>query len=223
MSACVTLSDHSPTSKNRASKTLISALSSSQPKPNDKLLVPTPYPCDVTEDPTETIEQVDVDVGTIEPFDIDVGAMELSDVDALDEKGTSQSLKVSDNGCSRYRLTFLAGKSPYSAYPFGLHDIRPLPWKSILVDDTMAIFSRGCTGKSHMAGGQCRPCQQLPENKKWREYSPGSNKDFFLMCHIHTMGLAVSWRSFSRRTPRSSTIGFRASTRPENCWARQQR
>lgn len=155
MSACVTLSDHSCTSKNRASRTLISAPSSSQPKPNDKLLVPTPYPHDATEDPTETIEQVDVDVGAMEPIDVDVGAMELSDVDALDEKGTSQSLKVSDNGCSGYRLTFLAGKSPYSAYPFGLHDIRPLPWKSILVDDTMTIFSRGCTGKLHVAGGQC--------------------------------------------------------------------
>ena len=155
MSACVTLSDHSCTSKNRASKTLISAPSSSQPKLNDKLLVPTPYPHDATEDPTETIEQVDVDMG----------AMELSDVDALDEKGTSQSLKVSDDGCSRYRLTFPAGKSPYSAYPFGLHDICPLPWKSILVDDTMTIFLRGCTWKSHVAGGQCRPCQQLPENK----------------------------------------------------------
>lgn len=60
---------------------------------------------------------------------------------------------------------FPAGKSPYTAYPFGLHDVRPLPWKTTLVDDTMTVFSRGCTGKSHVAGGQCRPCQQLPENK----------------------------------------------------------
>lgn len=34
---------------------------------------------------------------------------------------------------------FPAGKSPYTAYPFGLHDVRPLPWKTTLVDDTMTV------------------------------------------------------------------------------------
>ena len=129
--------------ENRTSKTLTSALLSSQPKPNDELLVLTPYPRDVTGDP---IEQVD----------IDIGMMESIDVDALDENAKMlQSFTMSDYGCSGYRLTFPAGKSPYSAYPFGLHDVCPLLWKSTLVDDTMTIFSRGCTGQSHVGGGKC--------------------------------------------------------------------
>ena len=156
MSACCCIVRSFTHLENRTSKTLTSALSSGQPKPNDELLVPTPYPHDATEDPIEMIEQVD----------IDIGVMESIDVDALDENvNMSQSFTMSDYGCSRYRLTFPAGKSPYSAYPFGLHDVRPLPWKSTLVDDTMTIFSRGCTGQSHVGGGKCRPCQQLPENK----------------------------------------------------------
>ena len=88
--------------ENRTSKTLTSAPSSSQPKPNDELLVPTPYPRDATGDPIETIEQVDVDIGM----------MESINVDALDENvKMSQSFAMSNYGCSGYRLTFLAGKS----------------------------------------------------------------------------------------------------------------
>lgn len=58
--------------KNRASKTLGSASSSGQPKPNDELPVPTPYPRrDAIEDPVETIEWVDVDMGGMELIDVE--------------------------------------------------------------------------------------------------------------------------------------------------------
>jgi hypothetical protein len=150
---CVALSDYSCTLKTQTSRTLISALLSSQPKQNNQsLIVLTPYSNNATEDQIETIEQVDIDVGTIE----------LIVIDALDEKETSQSFKMSDYGCGRYRLTFPAGKSPYSAYPFRLHDVCPLLWKSTLVEDTRIIFSRGCTGQSHVRGGQCRGLAHVP-------------------------------------------------------------
>lgn len=131
----------------------MAAPSSRLPTPNKELVVvQTSDAIDLTSDAIKTTDR-----NNTVPID----------VDALYVKDSSQSFKTSaTHTCKGYRLTFPEGKSPYSAYPFGLHDTRPLPWKSTL-DDTMSIFLQNCTGRSNGEGKCCRFCRQLPENKNF--------------------------------------------------------
>ncbi|PPQ92922.1 LOW QUALITY PROTEIN: hypothetical protein CVT25_006605 [Psilocybe cyanescens] len=131
----------------------VAAPSSRLPTPNKELVVvQTSDAIDLTSDAIKTTDR-----NNTVPID----------VDALYVKDSSQSFKTSaTHTCKGYRLTFPEGKSPYSAYPFGLHDTRPLPWKSTL-DDTMSIFLQNCTGRSNGEGKCCRFCRQLPENKNF--------------------------------------------------------
>lgn len=134
------------------------APSNTLPTPNEDLpVVQSPYP--IT--PNDT-----ADVNEVAPVNAGADAVEPIDVDALYGGGTAQSFQtIAARTCNGYRLTFPEGKSPYSTYPFGLHDVLPLPWTITLVNEVMTIFSCHCTGRSNGEAGCCPSCQQLSENK----------------------------------------------------------
>ena len=85
----------------------------------------------------------------VELIHVDANETQLINVDELYREENTQPFRATTTRiCNGYQLTFPEGKSPYSAYPFGLHDIRPLPWKITLLNEVMTIFSRHCTGQA---------------------------------------------------------------------------
>lgn len=67
--------------------------------------------------------------------------------------------------CHGYVLKFPCGKTPYSAYPFTLHDSRSLPWDLSISNGVMTLFARNCHGSSNGTDVSCLPCLYLPQNK----------------------------------------------------------
>ena len=102
----------------------------------------------------------------VELIHVDANETQLINVDELYREENTQPFRATTTRiCNGYQLTFPEGKSPYSAYPFGLHDIRPLPWKITLLNEVMTIFSRHCTGQADTEAMRCLSSQQLSENK----------------------------------------------------------
>ncbi|KAF8148022.1 hypothetical protein B0H34DRAFT_803153 [Crassisporium funariophilum] len=61
--------------------------------------------------------------------------------------------------CCRIPLVLPVGVSPYSAYPYKLHDTLSLPWDIHIQNHQMRLQSTHCKG---MAGKDaCRPCRKL--------------------------------------------------------------
>jgi len=67
--------------------------------------------------------------------------------------------------CQGYILKFPCGKTPYSIYPFTLHDNRSLPWDLLISNGVMTLFARTCHGSLNGADTSCPPCLYLPKNK----------------------------------------------------------
>jgi len=67
--------------------------------------------------------------------------------------------------CHGYILQFPPGKTPYSAYPFALHDSRSLPWDFSVRNGVMTLFARNCHGSENGPGVSCLACLNLPKNK----------------------------------------------------------
>lgn len=70
-----------------------------------------------------------------------------------------------NTACQGYVLQFPEGQSPHSAYPFGLHDIRTLPWNYSVHNGVMTLHACGCSGCGIDAVTRsCKECQQLDKN-----------------------------------------------------------
>ena len=102
----------------------------------------------------------------VELINVDVNETQPINVDELYGEENAQPFKATTAYiCDGYQLTFLEGKSPYSAYPFSLNNIHPLPWKITLLNEVMTIFLHHCTGQADAEAMCCLSCQQLSENK----------------------------------------------------------
>ena len=67
--------------------------------------------------------------------------------------------------CQGYTLCFPAGKSPCTAYPFGLHDAHALPWDFSIENGIMTLFARTCIGFPSGTERLCQSCLDLLKNK----------------------------------------------------------
>ncbi|KJA17143.1 hypothetical protein HYPSUDRAFT_70894 [Hypholoma sublateritium FD-334 SS-4] len=70
-------------------------------------------------------------------------------------RGTHESIPASPK-CSGYVLAFPRQKSPFSSYPFALHDTLVLPWELPTKGGVMSIVATTCTGIS-INGLSCNP------------------------------------------------------------------
>ncbi|KAF8964489.1 hypothetical protein BDZ97DRAFT_1660101, partial [Flammula alnicola] len=91
------------------------------------------------------------------------GEVEAIDVDAFEYEDTVKGTKRSAPACNGYALVFPGQKTPYSHYPFALHDTLVLPWEVKTKNGTMSVVSTSCTGFS-INNKSCKPCQQLSRN-----------------------------------------------------------
>ncbi|KAF5339658.1 hypothetical protein D9758_015582 [Tetrapyrgos nigripes] len=67
--------------------------------------------------------------------------------------------------CEGYTLTFAAGKSPYTHYPFAMHHHHTLPWRPFVNNnDQLTIRSRECTIYTPGDHSACTSCQRLEKN-----------------------------------------------------------
>jgi hypothetical protein len=97
------------------------------------------------------------------PKSIDIEAFVFEDT----LPGSRQTFK-SVNMCRGYALLLAKGKSPYSSYPWALHDDLALPWstRTDCETGTMSLFARGCTEiLMDESPGSCSACQKLVKNK----------------------------------------------------------
>lgn len=76
----------------------------------------------------------------------------------------AQVSNSSHSKCQGYVLQFPPGKTPYSTYPFALHDSRSLPWDFSIRNGIMTLFSRNCHSESGPSES-CPSCLYLPKNK----------------------------------------------------------
>lgn len=67
--------------------------------------------------------------------------------------------------CRGYPLTLPEGKSPYSCYPFALHDTLILPWDFKVQNGMMTLFARNCTRQVANQASSCHACQRLVKNQ----------------------------------------------------------
>jgi len=87
------------------------------------------------------------------------------DVDSDCVENPTIQVGPSRRECQGYILQFPSGKTPYSAYPFALHDSRSLPWDFSIGNGVMMLFARNCHGSDDATGVSCLPCLCLPKNK----------------------------------------------------------
>jgi hypothetical protein len=92
-------------------------------------------------------------------IDVDSETKETPGSDAVQVSSPSHAK------CLGYVLQFPAGKTPYSAYPFALHDSRSLPWDFSIENGVMTLFARNCYEFKSRPGVSCPPCLSLPKNK----------------------------------------------------------
>jgi hypothetical protein len=73
-----------------------------------------------------------------------------------------QVLNPSCAKCQGYILQIPSGKTPYSTYPFTLHDSHSFPWDLSIKNGVMTFFAHNCHGGP---SASCPPCLYLPKNK----------------------------------------------------------
>ena len=72
---------------------------------------------------------------------------------------------ITSTTCQGYILQFPDGQTPHSAYPFGLHDVRTLPWNYSVHNGVMTLRACGCSGCGTDAViRSCKECQRLDKN-----------------------------------------------------------
>ncbi|KAJ8089167.1 hypothetical protein PM082_014415 [Marasmius tenuissimus] len=66
--------------------------------------------------------------------------------------------------CSGFHLTFPPQQTPYSSYPFALHDHYMLPWNVSIQNGMMHLFHRDCRVEIQEDRECCHACESLSSN-----------------------------------------------------------
>ncbi|KAF8229098.1 hypothetical protein L208DRAFT_1288326, partial [Tricholoma matsutake] len=64
-----------------------------------------------------------------------------------------------------YVLQFPPGKTPYSTYPFTLHDSHSVPWDFSIENSVMTLFACNCHDSKSGPSVSCPSFLYLPKNK----------------------------------------------------------
>ena len=89
---------------------------------------------------------------------------EMIDVDALQVVGNPEiDLELTQKWiCRGIHVPLLPGQTPYSCYPFMLHDHRRLPWDVHIIKNKLWVQSSHCQGlRPDKTGDACRDCQAV--------------------------------------------------------------
>ena len=94
---------------------------------------------------------------------IDVDGLEGTQSAPLVILASHHALRRTENPqkhfCNGIAFNLPTGVSPYSAYPFKLHDVYTLPWDIRIENYKLWLTSTNCTGE--LAFNACRPCREL--------------------------------------------------------------
>jgi hypothetical protein len=126
------------------------------------LCTPTVYPVD----PAPEISLPQSRATLIHSTISDKHEHDVIDVDLLEDSNPQKKTgKMLAETCKGYTLVFPKGKSPYTCYPFALHDTLILPWDFKVKNGMMTLFAQNCTGQVDVGASSCRPCQHLVKNQ----------------------------------------------------------
>jgi hypothetical protein len=90
---------------------------------------------------------------------------EIETISDLPTNRQSNEIELFRPACQGYVLQFPDGQSPHSAYPFGLHDLRTLPWDYAVRNGVMTLYARGCSSfATNSVSGCCNECKRLEKN-----------------------------------------------------------
>jgi len=102
-------------------------------------------------------------------------SLDYIDVDSLPDSGhwnelptaadtTMVTRSKSTANCTGIQLAFPPGVSPYSSYPFMLHNKYSLPWDIHILSHRMWVQAIGCKTLPSHNQESCRPCRELLHN-----------------------------------------------------------
>jgi hypothetical protein len=98
--------------------------------------------------------------------------------------------------CRGYVLQFPPGKTPYSAYPFALHDSCSLPWDFSIENGVMTLFAHNCHDSRVGLVCHVHPVCICLKIKASRGLSTACRMEFTRTHHIHITLLAAFRKSF---------------------------
>ncbi len=113
----------------------------------------------------DTAPAIDVDTSPIEPNTSSVHMP--TDVDALDEQSLALwPNDVNPQRCCGITITFPAGTTPHSSYPYGIHDELGDPWDYTVTGGIMTLHAKRCSDLPQRlkGSGRCERCEMLTEN-----------------------------------------------------------
>lgn len=114
--------------------------------------------------------------------------------------------------CTGYKLDIPEGKSPHTAYPFGLHESQNLPYDYAVRGGDMFLTSRKCREYVNEEGGICRGCAVLSLNPMVRGIVDRMNNG----THINTAhayrGFDELYAALKRHADQNQFLRFHALT-----------
>ncbi len=134
---------------------------------------------------------IDVDAS---PIDVGTPSIVMGtppiDVDALDDDPVLPMGNVKSSAqCCGIKITFPAGSSPHSSYPYGIHDQLGDPWNYAVSGSLMVLRAKRCSDTSRRlhTSGRCERCEMLSENANLqgviRRLETGVHENTNLMYH----------------------------------------
>ncbi len=134
---------------------------------------------------------IDVDAS---PIDVGTPSIVMGtppiDVDALDDDPVLPMGNVKSSAqCCGIKITFPAGASPHSSYPYGIHDQLGDPWDYAVSGSLMVLHAKRCSDTSWRlhTSGRCERCEMLSENANLqgviRRLKTGVHENTNLMYH----------------------------------------
>jgi len=121
------------------------------------------------------VDTLPIGVDTAPAIDVDTSLIDANtstvhtpiDVDALDEQSLAlRPNSVNTQQCCGIMITFPAGTSPHSSYPYGIHDELWDPWDYTVTGGVMALHAKRCSDipQRLIGSGRCERCEMLTEN-----------------------------------------------------------
>ena len=102
----------------------------------------------------QEVQEVDESCNEIEILKIVKGVRKQ----AREPKSVPKSAKSS---CEGVRITFPAGMSQHTSYPFGIHSEHNVPWNYRSIDDDFYLQAKLCQKSLSLEGGICKNCWRL--------------------------------------------------------------